>query len=512
MATVLALVILGLYNLDSAGKPLGHALHATHAAHLVLGFASAGLVAWLHYRNLEGLAYPILVLVLVLLLATMLFGRVVNGSRRWLSLGFMSIQTSDLAKLALIIVVARTFHGERWGGVLTLGDIFRPLNLSRPLCMLLGVTVLGIAGDSLAPAKLQGVKRSGPAPVLTSKHPMVRIGRTGEADLRLPLAGVDAEHAEVTRESDGVYMLRDLGSDGGTFVNGERVEATRPLRHGDRVRFGSSPRAELRFSAQTQGIRPLLPWLLVVSLGWLLFSWLHIRNRTRTWSDIAAPVDVVLLPCALVLVQPDLGTTLILVLIAFSMILFVGLRPSSLLALIGGGALFGVVAWFALLKPYQKKRVVNFLQPEADLAGAGYHQHQSLIAVGSGELWGKGHGQGTQTQLSFLPEQQTDFIFSVWAEEQGFVGSALVVVLFAGLLLQLLRIGLRARDRFGCLLVVGVTAMLFWHTVTNMLMVLRLAPVVGVPLPLWSNGGSFVLTTMVGLGIVVGVDVRRKLF
>ncbi|NJK89497.1 MAG: FtsW/RodA/SpoVE family cell cycle protein [Myxococcales bacterium] len=168
--------------------------------------------------------------------------------------------------------------------------------------------------------------------------------------------------------------------------------------------------------------------------------------------------------------------------------------------------------WFVLLQPYQKQRVLTFLNPTSDLAGAGYHQHQSLIAVGSGEWSGKGHGQGTQTQLSFLPEQQTDFIFSVWAEEHGFVGSLLVVVLFAALMLLLLRMALRARDRFGALLIVGVTALLFWHSVINMLMVLRLAPVVGVPLPFWSNGGSFLLTAMLGLGLAVSVDRRRNLF
>jgi rod shape determining protein RodA len=111
-----------------------------------------------------------------------------------------------------------------------------------------------------------------------------------------------------------------------------------------------------------------------------------------------------------------------------------------------------------------------------------------------------------------LPEQQTDFIFSVWAEEHGFMGCLLVVGLYAALILLCLRIALRARDRFGSLLVVGVTSTLFWHTVVNMLMVLRLAPVVGVPLPLWSNGGSFVLTTMVGLGLVANIDMRRKMF
>ena len=239
---------------------------------------------------------------------------------------------------------------------------------------------------------------------------------------------------------------------------------------------------------------------------------LQVRKRRGDQSDLVAPIDVVVLPSVLILVQPDLGTTLVVMLIAFSMILYVGLRPLSYVLLFSGGALSAAVAWLTVLKPYQKERVLTFLNPTSDLAGAGYHQHQSLIAIGSGQALGKGHGQGTQTQLSFLPEQQTDFIFSVWAEEQGFLGSLLLVFLFTALILAGLRIASRARDRFGALLVVGVTAMVFWHALINMLMVLRLAPVVGVPLPLWSKGGSFVMTTLVGMGIVFNVSMRRKMF
>jgi len=194
------------------------------------------------------------------------------------------------------------------------------------------------------------------------------------------------------------------------------------------------------------------------------------------------------------------------------MILYVGLRLTSLILLFTGGGAFGVLAWVAVLKPYQKERILTFLNPQQDLGGAGYHQHQSLIAVGSGEMWGKGYGQGTQTQLSFLPEAWTDFIFSVWAEEHGFMGCVGVVGLFSQLIVYGLRIAARARDRFGALLAVGVTAMIFWHTVVNMLMVLRLAPVVGVPLPLWSNGGSFLVTTMIGIGLLLNVSMRRHFF
>lgn len=510
---VLTLALLGLYNLASAGKPLGEALHVTHAAHLAIGVGAAALVASFHYRNLEGLAMPILIAIVLLLLLTMGFGRVVNGSRRWLRLGIFTLQTSDLAKVAVIVVVAKTFHMVRWGGYLTLDDIFRPFNPSRPVLLLGAVVAVALAGDAVSPPKLERVERGRGLRLaqLTAESSVIRVGSAGRNEVQLRAGGVSDEHAQLVRVADGQYRVIDLGSENGTYLNGERVQSAE-LSDGDRIGFGSSPQAELRFSARLLRVRAWLPWLGLVGLLWLGVSVARIIRRGWSGRDLLSPIDVVMMPSVLILIQPDLGTTLVVLLIAFSMILFVGLRPSSLVALIAGACAFGVGAWFALLKPYQKERVLNFLNPTADLAGAGYHQNQSLIAVGSGELWGKGHGQGTQTQLSFLPEQQTDFIFSVWAEEQGFFGCVLVVGLFGALIVNFLRIALRARDRFGCLLVVGVTAMLFWHTVVNMLMVLRLAPVVGVPLPLWSQGGSFVLTAFLGFGMVASVDMRRKMF
>ena len=516
LAVVLLIALLGLYNLVSAGQPVSADLHRRHGVMLLVGLGLMVLVASVHYRNLEGLALPILGLTVALLLATSTFGKLVNGSRRWLVLGPITIQTSDLAKLAVIIVVARTFHLERWDGSLRLREIFRPGNVSRPLIAVVAVLVLSLFGDALRPPKLEvrRLDRWRRVASLRPGGPEIVIGRArGEGKVRLPFAGVSGEHAKIQRIDDGHYEVLDLGSTSGTFVNGERIHQAVRLAHKDVVRFGLNQRAQLRFTSSLMSLEPFLPWLAIVSAVWLGLAFFF-QYRKGSWSarDVVAPIDVVAVPCALILIQPDLGTTLVVLLIAFSMLLYVGLRPSSLAILCVSGIVTGVVSWFAVLKPYQKQRVLTFLNPTSDLAGAGYHQHQSLIAIGSGGFGGKGHGQGTQTQLSFLPEQQTDFIFSVWAEEQGFLGCALLVALFCALILISLRIAITARDRFGALLAVGVTAMIFWHTVINMLMVLRLAPVVGVPLPLWSNGGSFALTTMIGIGILLNVSMRKSFF
>lgn len=517
-----AITLLGLYNLASAGRPLGVALHWSHAAHLVLGLTVAFAVASVPYRHLEGLAYPVFSAVTALLVLTALVGKVVNGSRRWLDLGPINLQTSDLAKLAVIVILARTLHGERFeGGGLTLRELVRPMNVSRPAILLGAILAISSLGDVVRPAKLERWERTRFRPALTLRSEIehVALGRraqppgqvAGARAVRIPEPGVEGRHAALVL--DPARGGWSLVPEAPTLVNAVAVTEPTLLRHGDVVQLGASPRARLRFSNSLQRAKPVLPWIAIIGLAWLAAA-LARQWRLGRWSfrDLVAPIDVVLLPCVLILGQPDLGTSLVVLLIAFSMVLYVGLRPSSLLVLIASGLAFGALAWRFLLKSYQKERVLTFLNPQNDLAGAGYHQHQSLIAVGSGELFGKGHGHGTQTQLSFLPEQQTDFIFSVWAEEHGFVGSALVVLLFAGLILSAIRVGQRARDRFGALLSVGVASMLFWHSIVNMLMVLRLAPVVGVPLPLWSNGGSFVITTMVGIGLLINVSARRHLF
>lgn len=515
VAVVVILTGLGLYNLSSAAQPVGADLHHSQSMYVLIGALTAIGIASFHYRNLEVLALPIFIGAVLLLIGTDVFGKVVNGSRRWLPLGPVNVQTSDLAKLAVMVIIARMFHLERVGSGLTLRELARPMNISRPFLVVVAVLAVSLLGDQVSPPKIQRMigNHSRRVASLTKEKPLVTVGRLRDNDVRLNYEGVAEKHAEIVRIEDGQYEVRDLGSETGVFVNGERITGERPLKNGDTIRFGLSTRSEVTLKAQIEKVRPVLPFIAIFGFIWLIAAIIY-QLKKGAWSvrDFAAPIDVVLLPVGLVLAQPDLGTALIIFMIALSMILYVGLRPLSLVLLFAIGIAFSVFSWFVVLKPYQKDRVLTFLNPTTDLAGTGYHQHQAMIAIGGGGALGQGHGQGTQTQLSFLPEQQTDFIFAVWAEEQGFVGCAIVVVLFAALIFLCVRVIFQARDRFGALLAVGVTAMLFWHSVINMLMVLHLAPVVGVPLPFWSNGGSFAITVLMSIGVLMSVRMRRFVF
>ncbi len=231
-----------------------------------------------------------------------------------------------------------------------------------------------------------------------------------------------------------------------------------------------------------------------------------------TVKEVLLPLTLLFLPAALIMKQPDLGTAALVIFIALSMILYVGLRWSTILTFIGVTIPMAFISWSYLLRPYQKNRVLDFLDPERSKLGSGYHIIQSKIAVGSGGFWGKGFIKGTQSQLRFLPEQHTDFAFSVFAEEWGFVGCLFLIILYISLVLWGLNIARRCNDRFGGLLAVGVTAMLFWHIVINMGMVTGLFPVVGVPLPFFSYGGTSMITSMVGIGLLQNISMRRFMF
>lgn len=234
-------------------------------------------------------------------------------------------------------------------------------------------------------------------------------------------------------------------------------------------------------------------------------------RKEYTLRQLYLPFLLLLVPVILILKQPDLGTAIILTLIFFSILLFAKIRLSSLLILVVTGTLLTPLCW-GFLKDYQKKRILTFLNPELDPLGAGYHLLQSKIAIGSGGILGKGFMKGTQCRLGFLPEQHTDFIFSGLAEEWGLVGCLVVIGLYFLLILWGLRIVVQSKDRFSALLSFGVVAMLFWHIFINIGMVMGIMPVVGIPLPLLSYGGSFLLSTLIGIGLLLNVSMRRFLF
>ncbi|MFL5425438.1 MAG: rod shape-determining protein RodA, partial [Myxococcales bacterium] len=232
-------------------------------------------------------------------------------------------------------------------------------------------------------------------------------------------------------------------------------------------------------------------------------------------------------PAVLVLVQPDLGGALMIALSSATVVLFAKPKRWIVITLALVMASGSVVIWNdyireqgdtphylvrSHLKKHQSNRISGWLDPETDLRGFNYHAAQSRIAVGSGGLWGKGWRNGTQTMLSFLPEQHTDFIFSVWAEEHGFLGGLLLISLYGFLVLAAIDVASNARDKFGSFLAVGVAALFFWHAFINIGMVTGAMPVVGVPLPLFSYGGSSVLADMLGVGILLNVSMRRFMF
>lgn len=227
--------------------------------------------------------------------------------------------------------------------------------------------------------------------------------------------------------------------------------------------------------------------------------------------SLAAPFAMLSVPMVLILKEPDLGTTILLFLIAFSVIFYEGIKATSIILLIVTAILASPLAWLGM-EDYQRGRVKTFLQIEEDAQGRDWQVIQSEIAAGSGGLWGKGFGQGTQIQKGFVPEPENDFALANWAEEQGFIGATFLLSLYAALVFWGLRIARTARDRFGMLVAVGVSAMIFWQTIINFGMVLRVMPVVGITLPLVSYGGSSVMTILMGIGLLMNVSIRRHLY
>lgn len=354
---VLLLVLLmqagiSILNLYSATYPIrdmgGAEIFLKQIYWFLIGFAVLLLATTFNYYILERLAYPLYFFTIALLVLVLVAGRVMSGSQRWLSLGPVSFQPSELAKIAIVIVLAK-FFSER-------------------------------------------------------------------SDYK-------------------AYRLRDLWQ----------------------------------------------PFLLTA------------------------------IPCFLILKEPDLGTALFLALIAISMTLVAKVNWKSLTILAGTSCLAAPIVWLGL-KEYQRKRVLSFLEPDMDPLGAGYHINQSKIAIGSGQFWGKGFLKGTQTRLHFLPEQHTDFAFSVLAEEWGLVGSVALLLIYLFMILWGLSIAKNSKDRFGSMIAIGIVSIIFWQVAINVGMVTGLLPVVGIPLLLFSYGGSSLITTMAAMGLLMNISMRRFMF
>ncbi len=409
---VLGIAALGVLNLFSAAQSTMPGVQYLQLGYVLVGLVLALGITALGIDRFQRAAYPIYLFVCVLLFLVLVAGTTVKGSQRWLSLGFFNLQPSELMKLAIVFAMARYLANNVEVEAMSLRDLLRPLNPSRPLAL----------------AALLVVKWS---------------------DLGLLLS------------SPWNHLLRAL--------------------------------------------------LLIVTLAWLFVSLYAAAQRQWVFRLWVAPIDIMVFPALLILVEPDLGTTLIVLAIAGTLVLLVGMRLSSLGLMAIFGVLGGIAAWFKVLKPYQQQRVRTFLNPEADALGAGYHANQSMIAIGSGGLRGKGFMHGTQTQLSFLPENHTDFAFSVLAEEWGLLGVAVLLMLFLALMLKGLRIAAEAPDHFCALAAVGATAVIFWQMLVNVGMVTGLMPVVGVTLPLVSYGGSSVLTVMTSVGVLLAVSYKSSM-
>ncbi|MBP2649626.1 MAG: rod shape-determining protein RodA [Firmicutes bacterium] len=246
--------------------------------------------------------------------------------------------------------------------------------------------------------------------------------------------------------------------------------------------------------------------IMIISLAHMLDKR---SGKLNTFKEIIPVFIYVGVPFLLVLKQPDLGTALVFLAILFGMIFVAGINLKHLGAIGLAGAALMPIFWH-FLKDYQKKRLTVFLDPNIDPLGSGYHIIQSKIAIGSGMLFGKGLFGGTQSQLNFLPENHTDFIFAVIGEELGFIGASIVLLLYFLLLYRSVKVAGEARDNFGMLLATGISSMLMFHLLVNVGMTAGIMPVTGIPLPLMSYGVSALTTNMVCIGILLNIYMRRQ--
>ncbi|HEX6073547.1 MAG TPA: rod shape-determining protein RodA [Sphingomicrobium sp.] len=232
-------------------------------------------------------------------------------------------------------------------------------------------------------------------------------------------------------------------------------------------------------------------------------------GETRKWRAIWPAFVLLGVPAFLILLQPDLGTCIMVLLCGVTVMFLAGLPLWIFVGPLIAGAIAAPIA-YNLMHGYQRKRIDVFLNPESDPLGAGYHIAQSKIAIGSGGIWGKGFLHGSQSHLDYLPEGHTDFVFATMAEEWGFVGGVLLILAFAAVVRWGMRVSANSKTRFGQLAAAGLSATIFFYVAINLMMVMGLAPVVGVPLPLVSYGGSAVMTVMLCLGLLMALERQQR--
>jgi rod shape determining protein RodA len=250
--------------------------------------------------------------------------------------------------------------------------------------------------------------------------------------------------------------------------------------------------------------------IIKISLVFALARYFHYANMANITRIVylIIPVLMVLLPVVLVMKQPDLGTSIIILMVGGAMFFVAGVRLWKFLVVLIGGSALMPLAWH-FMHDYQKKRIITFIDPERDPLGAGYNILQSKIAVGSGGFWGKGWLEGTQSQLSFLPEKQTDFIFTMFSEEFGFLGDMVLILLYATIITYGIIIAVRCSSHFGRMMAMGIVSTFFLHVFVNIAMVIGLLPIVGVPLPLVSYGGTMLITMLISFGLLLNADLHR---
>lgn len=247
--------------------------------------------------------------------------------------------------------------------------------------------------------------------------------------------------------------------------------------------------------------------ILIIVLARIFSDW---RANLQSLKNIAISALIACLFIFLVMLQPDFGSALILIFIYLGMLFFTKIKKSYLLTILIIVLILGTLSWFLILKDYQKERVLTFLSPHRDPWGAGYNVSQSIISIGSGQFFGRGLGLGPQSRLNFLPSQETDFIFAVIAEQLGFLGSCLIMILFIILFYRMIKIAVMARDDFAVYLSVGLVIFLLSQTTLNIGMNLGLLPIAGVPLPYLSYGGSSLLVSLFAIGLFESIYLRRK--